>query len=563
EADAAAATPLPKKAHQTVASGEPNSYFAEEAKQQILDNPAILGLDNATDRYNELFRGGLKIYTTMNPVLQQEADDSVASTLAANKIPTPFSAALASVDPRDGAVRALVGGPNYLTQKFDIATQGWRQPGSSFKTFVLLALLEAGAQPDDVTNGGQPCSFYLGSGQPNYEPAGHTSGVESISQEFADSVNCAYIRLGQAVGVQNAINVATRMGIVDTAAHPIKAVASMPLGTSEVTPLELASAYGVLAAGGIRHDPYYIDRVEDRDGNVIYRHSNDGGKRVLDANIAAAAVDVMTGPLLKPGATAYRQLHDFGRPAAGKTGTTDDSADAWFTGFTPELATSVWMGSVEEDDPATPENEARKPMNNIGGDRSIVGGGIPANIWKLYMSQALVNVPPSNFPPPPEPDRKPMRIYAPGAECIAPRFVTSKGVVLSGAILGNDGTKQSKSGSTPTTRPGVSKGSKTGLPVFDPGSGTPPGQPLPMVPIGSAGANCGGGGGPARPAVPAVTTTTVPGDGTGTPPDTSGGSTDPSPGTGPTGPAGSTATTTPVRVVPTTRPGAKPTKPPR
>ncbi|MCU1343735.1 MAG: Penicillin-binding protein, partial [Acidimicrobiia bacterium] len=550
EADLAAAVPLPKKAHQTVASGEPNSYFAEEAKQQILDDPAVLGLDSATDRNNELFRGGLKIYTTMNPVLQQNAEDAVYSTLAKNKIPDPFSAALASIDPRDGAVRALVGGPSFQTQKFDLATQGWRQGGSSFKTFVLLAALEAGAQPDDVLNGGKPCSFLLDRGQANYEPGGHTSGTETISEEFADSVNCAFVRLGQAVGVNNAINVAVKMGINDKR-HPIPAVASMPLGTGEVTPLALASAYGVLATGGVRHDPYYIERIEDRDGNIIYRHSADSGKRVIDANIANVAVDVMKGPIRT--GTAADELANFSRPAAGKTGTSEDSADAWFTGFTPELSTSVWMGSAKEDDPATPENEARKPMVNLGNFKSVVGGGFPARIWGLYMEAALTNVPPSDFPAFPADARRPERIYAPGAECIAPRFVTSKGKVVSGAILGNDGLQPQKDATagvsgSPTTRP-----AKNALPVFDPGTGTPPGQPLPMVPINSALAACGA---PIRPVVPGPTTT-VPGDATSTSVPGS------SVSTGPTGTTRPTATTKPARVVPTTRPTTKPTKPPK
>jgi membrane peptidoglycan carboxypeptidase len=329
----------------------------------------------------------------------------------------------------------------------------------------------------------------------------------------------------------------------------------MPLGTGEVTPLELASAYGVLANGGVRHDPYYIERIEDRDGNVIYRHSADSGKRVIDANIANTAVQVMKGPI-KNG-TASAELGDFKRPAAGKTGTSQDSADAWFTGFTPELSTSVWMGSSKEDDPATPENEARKPMVNIGRQRSVVGGGFPATIWELYMDAALTNVVPTDFPAPPKTEkRRPMRIYAPGAECFAPRFVTSKGKVMSGAILGNNGLKpikESPVASTTAPGSGTSKASKNALPVFDPGTGTPVGQPLPMVPIGSAAGSCGA----SRPVVPGPTTTTVPGEGPATSVPDGGGATVTTKPTAGTTPAATTKPVATTKPKTTTKPSKK------
>jgi penicillin-binding protein 1A len=279
-----------------------------------------------------------------------------------------------SVEPATGAVRAMLGGPGFEHYQFNVATKvPGRSPGSSFKTFVLLALLEHGYVPDDSVSGSSPCRFPNPGGTPDpYEAEnfeGSRGGTATIVQQTLRSSNCAYLRLGQIVGLQNVVEMTERLGV----SSPIEPVLSMPIGAEEVLPLDMAAAYAAIANDGIYNPPYMIERVEDRDGNVIFQHEPDG-RRAMSVQTARLATRVLEQNVLSGTGTRARLP---GRQAAGKTGTAQNSADAWFVGFTPQLATAVWMG----------QPDGQIPMRGVGGI-TVTGGSFPARIWGAYMTMA-------------------------------------------------------------------------------------------------------------------------------------------------------------------------------
>ncbi|HEX9994778.1 MAG TPA: transglycosylase domain-containing protein [Acidimicrobiales bacterium] len=387
----------------------PKDYFIEEVKQQLLDDPR-LG-ETATDRFNAVFRGGLRIYTTIDPIYQYvaaQARNDVQGTIT-TPCPRPdgtlgpcflpeagglFTSAVISVEPGTGAVRAMIGGPGFEAYKYNLTTQGiGRQAGSSFKTFVLVSALEHGYIPNDVIDGSGPCKFPNPGGTPDpYEVDNfddNRGSVGTITRQTVGSVNCAYVRLEQLVGLPNVIDTARRMGITTPLGEPTGDL-SLTLGTREVHPIEMAAAYATLAADGVYRQPYLIDRVEDSRGRVIFEHEDDP-QQALDPEVARLATEVLEANVQYGTGTAA-QLGE--QAAAGKTGTAQDSADAWFVGYTPQLATAVWMGAPE----------GRIPMRNVGG-RTVTGGSYPARIWGLYMSEVHSGLPITEFTPPEPPDR--------------------------------------------------------------------------------------------------------------------------------------------------------------
>ena len=362
----------------------PEDYYVAEVRRRFIDGnlpanraPEVIALvgESQEDRINALFRGGLRIFTTYDSVAQQEAEKARDNIVPADFAILPgnteeenasrFTMAIAAIEPGSGAVRALVGGPRFEEAKFNLATQGDRQPGSSFKTFVLIAALEAGFVPNDTISGIGPCQFdNPGSVDPIYTVTnfGNSGGsIDTLLNQVTRSSNCAFVRLGQAVGIPNVIETANRLGLeLDPVLDNNK---SLPLGATEVRPLEVASAYATIANGGVRHDPYYIDRIEDAAGNVLYQHQAQG-TRVLGEDIACMAAKVLEQNVIR-GTGTRAQIPN--QPAGGKTGTTEDFSDAWFVGFTPQLATSVWMGNPQE----------RVAMRGVGG-RNGTGASFPA-----------------------------------------------------------------------------------------------------------------------------------------------------------------------------------------
>jgi penicillin-binding protein 1A len=381
---AIAAAPVPTTAHRVLPA--PDDYFVNDVVQKLLGDRTLGRTRSA--RYDAVFTGGLTITTTLDPRQQALAHTAVRETLPDSH--GAFTAALVAVEPATGAVRALVGGPGFERSKYNIATQGvGRQVGSSMKPFVLAAALEQGISPKSTILGSGPCSFRNPGGVPdpykaeNYE--GERAGVLNLYDATRHSINCAYLRLGQLVGLDNVVSMAHRLGVT---AH-LDPNLSLPLGTSEIHPIDMASAYATFADGGIHHEPYYVQQILDRHGKVLFRH-RDEGTRVISREVAAEVTDVLRGVVTRGTGTAAR-FRD-GRPAAGKTGTTSDHSDAWFIGYTPQLATAVWMGSPVD----------RTEMRWVGGVSRVTGGTWPARIWQAFMGPALAPQPVEAFAPPTE-----------------------------------------------------------------------------------------------------------------------------------------------------------------
>lgn len=338
-------------------------------------------------RFDNLAGGGYQIYTTLNPALQADAQAAVQ-----RQIPNTngkFAAALVSMDPSTGDVRALVpGNPNYSFGGFDVVTgtgSSGRQAGSSFKLFTLLAALQRGYSPYDTIDGTAPCTFVI----PNITLPGHPYvarnaeqgyGVMTLTQATADSVNCAYIRLGVKVGLGNVVNMARLLGV----RSPLTPLPSMIIGSEDINPLEMAASYATIDDQGIYHSPQFITQVVGENG-VQLVGPKESARRVVSSQNARVAISVLRSVIEYGTGTGA----SIGRPAAGKTGTTDNFTDAWFDGFTPQLVTVVWMGA-----PA-----GSISMFDVGGI-PVYGGTYPARIWRDFMSHALAHVPVENFPPP-------------------------------------------------------------------------------------------------------------------------------------------------------------------
>ncbi|GAC1534419.1 MAG: penicillin-binding protein 1A [Acidimicrobiales bacterium] len=391
EAEAAKLSPLPvKRAHLTPPPDGQDDYFIEEVKQRLLSEPS-LG-DTPQARYNAVFRGGLKIYTTLSPALEQAAKQAVANHLPDEH--GTWTAALVSVDTHTGAVRALVGGPGFDRSQYRIATQGpGRQPGSSFKPIVLAAALKAGYNIQAGVDGTTPCAFTNPGSAPYI--ANNTESTESgyfdLTSAMAQSINCAYLRLGIDVGLDKVVAMGKALGI-ETPLHPYL---SLSLGAQEARPIDMAGVYATFANDGVHHRPFVVDRVVDRTGKTIFR-GGDKGTQVLSPDKAHELLVALQAVVTQGTGTAAA-LAD--RPVAGKTGTSEANGNAWFDGVTPQLSTVVWMGSPI----------GNVPMTNVCGVTAtggnvcpgiVYGATIPAPIWHDFMAAALADQPPAGFPPP-------------------------------------------------------------------------------------------------------------------------------------------------------------------
>jgi len=311
------------------------------------------------------------VETTIDGHLQQFAQNAIANGLEENSKKLGVSqGALVSID-GIGAVRAMVGGRDYGESQYNRAVNAKRQPGSSFKPFVYLAAVEYGLSPDTIRvdepisiNGWKPKNY-----SQKYE------GPVKLRTALAKSLNTIAAALADEVGPQYVVDVARRLGIEsELTANP-----SIALGTSEVTPFELATAYVPFANGGFRASPFIIERVTTRDGKVLYHHERgEEYKRVIDP-VHLGMMNVMLVETLVRG-TGKRAILD-NWPAGGKTGTSQDFRDAWFAGFTANLTTVVWLGN----DDSSPTNRAS-------------GGNLPAQIWKDFMVEAHQGVPVANLP---------------------------------------------------------------------------------------------------------------------------------------------------------------------
>ena len=345
----------------------PRGYFFDMISQKVI---AEVGAD-------ALYKGGLKIYTTLDMDMQIAAEKAMHHLPSyytdGNKLTQP-QMALAAVDPKTGYVKAMIGGRGQ--DKFNRATLAVRQPGSAFKPFVYLTAMQNGFTPASIIEDKEE-EFAKGWKPQNSDMQWH--GKVSLRTALKRSFNVPTIKLAREVGVDKIVANVEKMGIstlVDSGAYSDVNLAMALGGLSKgVNPLEMASAYGVFATNGLYSKPIALLKIVDREGKVLYQAKTQT-KRVVDAASAYLTTNMLQDVLVSGTAGGM----GIGRPAAGKTGTTDTYIDAWFVGYTPDLSTAVWVG-----------DDNNKPMQRM------YGSGAPLSIWHEFMINALASTPRTGF----------------------------------------------------------------------------------------------------------------------------------------------------------------------
>lgn len=362
EADEAIATPLTTNPSNPKRLERKANYFTEYVQQEL---PKYVSKD-------VLARKGLTVETTLNVEWQDAAEEAVKETVDENGRWQRFKqAALVAIDPRNGEIKAMVGGKEFFDQQFNRVTQAQRQPGSTFKTFVYTAAVAAGISP----NRGYLDAPYTVDG---YTPKNYSEtfrGWINIKDALTYSINIVAVKALIDVGWNPVIQVAKKMGIESS----LQPTYSLALGASEVNLLELTSAYGTLATQGIHVEPHGISRILDQHGKVIYKE-NFKGERALDEETTAITNWMLRG-VVNDGTGRSAQLDD--RPVAGKTGTSDEARDLWFIGYIPQLVAGVWLG-----------NDDNKPTSGAS--------STAAYTWHQFMEKAVKNMEVEKFPDRPE-----------------------------------------------------------------------------------------------------------------------------------------------------------------
>jgi len=418
-------------------------YFFDYVQQQLIDRYGV----------NTVRNGGLKVYTTINPTLQADAQAAVDScSLCASD--STVASALASVDATNGHILAMASSRAYSpTSQFNIAANGHRQPGSSFKPYVLATALSQGMNPDSTYYSSKsPMTLTLDDGTTwtvnNAEGAG--AGTVDVRQATIDSINVVFAQLDLDVGPDNVKQMAEKLGITSPLdAIPAEGIGGLRIG---VTPLEQADAYATFADGGIHHPPTAIAKVEFPNGKTDVPDAG-AAQRVISDGIAYEVTDILKGVITEGTGAGYT---DFGCPAAGKTGTSEGLSDAWFVGYTPRISTAVWVGH--------PESR----------DYTGYGGPTAGPIWRSYMEAAHGSFC-SDFPQPQNP-------FQPSSSWSGAHSVSASSSGYGGSSSSSGGTYvPPSSGSTTGKYPSQ---------YYAPGAGAGP------APTPSPG-NSGGGGPPA------------------------------------------------------------------
>jgi penicillin-binding protein 1A len=373
-----------ERAAQVVTAMAQEGFVTEKMAQIALANPASAMHDqgaasinyaadyimDALDDTVGAIDQDITVSTTLDPGVQSSAEKALTEEL--DKKGQKFGVtqgAVVALDP-DGAIRALVGGRNYAESQFNRAVSAKRQPGSSFKPFVYLSALEAGLTPDTVR---EDAPLNVKGWQPeNYSR--EYFGPVTLTKGLALSLNTVAVRLGLEVGPRTVAKTAHRLGI----ASDLQANASIALGTSEVTPLELVSAYAPFANGGIAIQPHIILKVRGADGKLLYQRKGTASGRIVEPQYVAMMNTMMQETLLTGTA---RKAELPGWQAAGKTGTSQDFRDAWFVGYTSHLVAGVWLG-----------NDDNSPTKHV------TGGNLPVEIWSRLMREAHKGVPVAALP---------------------------------------------------------------------------------------------------------------------------------------------------------------------
>ncbi len=328
--------------------------------------------------------GGLRVYTTIDPAFQRAAKEAIRETLYLKDDP---AAALVSINPANGAIRAMTAVyPGRTQNQFNLVAQARRQAGSTFKTFVLTEAVDQGINPATATYVSAPFRYQPDPAIPAWEVSTYShsySGLISVQQATLQSDNTVYAQLTLDVGPQHVADMAHALGVQS----PLEPVPSIGLGSNAVSPLDMASAYATIAAGGVYSQPMAIRKVILPNGkeDVGAGWGKPRRRRVIPDGVAYTVTQILEQNVQYGTGTRA----NFGRPAAGKTGTTDDHADAWFCGYLPNLEATVWVGY--------PQGEIS--MENVHGI-AVAGGSFPAEIWRLFMERAVRYSPPQDFATP-------------------------------------------------------------------------------------------------------------------------------------------------------------------
>lgn len=342
-------------------------YFRDYVRQVIVEE---LGFNE-----NMLEHGGLNIYTTLDMSAQKAAEEAVSSELGG----TPeLEAALISIDPRNGQIKAMVGGVNYLKSQYNHVFASTRQPGSSFKPIMYLTALASGKMTGASKFSSQPTLFHYDDNRKTYSPKNFGDkylGDIDMRQAIAASDNIYAVNTMMTIGAEQVIELGRKMGI----SSPLEAVPSLALGTSPVSPFEMATAFAVISNQGRSIKPTSIVKITDEAGRVLYEASPSEPEQIVEPAAAYVLTHLMES-VFDTGGTGNRVSAAIKRPVAGKTGTT--STDAWLVGFTPELSTAVWVGYDKGKTLGTTESRKAAP------------------IFAKFTEKALEHVPPKIFPIP-------------------------------------------------------------------------------------------------------------------------------------------------------------------
>jgi penicillin-binding protein 1A len=374
----------PKRAQMVIAAMVEQGYVSDNSAKTALVTPAEAvdksgagSINYAADHVMDLlddYVGGIDadvtVLTTIDPKTQNQAETTLVEALDAQGAKLNVSQGAVVAMAPDGAIRALVGGRNYPKSQFNRATMARRQPGSAFKPFVYLAAIEAGLTPDTIRED-SPVNIK------GWQPENYSRdyrGPVTLQTALSLSLNTVAVKLAQEVGVRQVVKVAQRLGI-NTALQPN---ASLALGTSELSPVELTAAYAAFSNGGSGVIPFVIREVKTTQGKVLFKREGGG----IGPVIAAAPLAMMNGMMRETLLTGTgRKAEIPGWEAAGKTGTTQDFRDAWFVGYTSRLVASVWLG-----------NDDGSAMKKVS------GGGLPAEIWGKFMKAAHQGAQPAGLP---------------------------------------------------------------------------------------------------------------------------------------------------------------------
>ncbi|HEX2700133.1 MAG TPA: transglycosylase domain-containing protein [Acidimicrobiales bacterium] len=355
-------------------TGQAAPHFVEYVKREAAGLDELGG--SPESRRKRLFTGGYTIKTTLDPKVLQAAAKAVQDALPE---PGDPNAAVVGIVPGDGAIKVLFGGRDFATNKFDLASQGRRQPGSSFKPFVYLAAVAKGIDPRSTFDASSPRTLeYRGERYTvaNYEDEG--GGRSDLDRAMAHSFNTVFAQLILEVGPAEVTRTAEELGVADVdenvGARPAIALGGLHKG---VTPLEQAAAFATFAAKGVYAEPYAITEILDREGHQVFKR-----EPKTEQVFEPREVGVLNAALERVVREGTGRGADIGRSQAGKTGTTQEYGDAWFVGFVPQLATAVWVGHPE----------GSVPMTNVHG-RKVTGGSFPALIWASTMRQAVDGLP--------------------------------------------------------------------------------------------------------------------------------------------------------------------------